>query len=279
MKDWHLRLGTTVGVLMAVGVLWGQFGDTLGLPGFSFSRGSDGERERRHEFQWEGRIPAGQTVEIKGINGSVTAEPASGNEVEVVAVKTGRRSDPRQVRIQVLQHSDGVTVCAVYPSAGGSPNECGRGSRGRMNTRNNDVQVRFVVKVPSGVRLAASTVNGSIRAEGLEGDLTAETVNGSIDVSTSGRAEASTVNGSIKARIGATSLVDDLTFNTVNGSIVVYLPDGINAEIAASAVGGRLASEFPLTVSRRRMSGVIGSGGHELNMSTVNGTIELKRGR
>ena len=40
-------------------------------------------------------------------------------------------------------------VCAVYPSRNGQPNECKPGHGGRMNTRDNDVNVSFVVRVPA----------------------------------------------------------------------------------------------------------------------------------
>src|SRR5262245_54831221 len=45
------------------------------------------------EWRWNGPIAPGQNVEIKGINGGITAEPATGNEVQVLALKTARRSD------------------------------------------------------------------------------------------------------------------------------------------------------------------------------------------
>src|SRR6478672_5583694 len=111
---------------------------------------------RAQDFQWRGSIPQGQTIEIKGVNGDIRAEPAGGNDVEVVAEKHARRDDPSQVQIQVLPHSGGVTICAVYPSPSNSarPNECQPGSGGRMNVSNNDVTVRFIVRVPAGVQLA-----------------------------------------------------------------------------------------------------------------------------
>ncbi len=146
-----------------------------------------------------------------------------------------------------------------------------------MNVSNNDVQVKFTVRVPKGVRLVARTVNGSIKAVDLESDLRAVTVNGSVDITTTGRAQATTVNGSISARIGATELSDDLKFETVNGSITVHVPSGLNAEIDASTVGGRLTTDFPLQLMRRRMHGVLGNGGPGLSLATVNGSIQLKR--
>ena len=59
-----------------------------------------------------------------------------------------------------------------------------------MSTNNNDTQVHFEVRVPAGVNLTASTVNGEIKAESLQGNVNAHTVNGSVRVSTTGSAEA-----------------------------------------------------------------------------------------
>ena len=50
------------------------------------------------DFQWHGRVAAGKTVEIKGVNGAIDATAADGDEVEVTATKRGRRSDPGSVR-------------------------------------------------------------------------------------------------------------------------------------------------------------------------------------
>lgn len=233
------------------------------------------------DFQWRGRVNAGQVIEIKGVNGSVRAEAASGNEVEVVAVKRGRRSDPNEVKIAVVEHGDGVTVCAVYPSPDPSrPNECQPGSGGRMNTRNNDVDVEFTVRVPAGVRFAGRTVNGAVEAEFLAGDVSARTVNGSVTVSTTGHASAHTVNGSIKASLGSASWNDALEFETVNGSITVSLPAGTDADLSAKTVNGEITSDLPLTVrgrfTGRELSGTLGRGGRPLVLKTVNGSLRVR---
>src|SRR5437016_14107634 len=70
------------------------------------------------EFHWKGKVAAGKAIEIKGVNGDVSAVAGSG-DVEVTAVKHAHRSDPDEVRIAVGEQADGVTICAVYPSHGG----------------------------------------------------------------------------------------------------------------------------------------------------------------
>src|SRR5437879_13828750 len=110
------------------------------------------------EFHWKGKVAPGKAIEIKGVNGDVRADAGSG-DVEVTAVKHARRSDPDEVKIEVVQHEDGVTICAVYPSDGRRENSCEAGEGGHMNVRNNAVIVDFTVRVPEGVRFAGNTVN------------------------------------------------------------------------------------------------------------------------
>lgn len=232
------------------------------------------------EFHWKGQLAAGKTIEIKGVNGDVSAVAGSG-EVEVTAVKHARRSDPDEVKIEVVPSVEGVTICAVYPSDGRRDNTCEAGEHGHMNTHDNDVVVNFTVRVPAGVRFVGKTVNGQIEAANLGSDVDASTVNGSIRVSTSGSAEASTVNGSITASLGRATWTDALEFHTVNGGITLDLPAGVSTEVRASTVNGDIETDFPLMVTGRlgprRVTGTIGAGGRRLALETVNGSIKLRK--
>jgi DUF4097 and DUF4098 domain-containing protein YvlB len=234
------------------------------------------------DWEWQGAVDRGDAIEIKGVNGRIKASGTSGGQVVVSAVKKGKDDDPSSVRIEVVEHSGGVTICAVYPDVEGKKNECAPGDGGRLSTRDNDVSVSFTVQVPSGVRLVATTVNGDIEAGGLGADAAATTVNGDVKVSTTGLARATTVNGSIQASMGRADWDGTLSFNTVNGSITVNLPDGVSTEVSASTVNGSMNTDFPLTVkgrfSNKNMHGTIGTGGRGLEMATVNGSIHLKSG-
>ena len=234
------------------------------------------------DWSWDGRVAAGQAVEIKGINGEVKAFAAAGDRVEVTAVKKSRRSDPSTVQIKAVEHAGGVTICAVYPTTEGKPpNECVPGEGGRMSAQDNDVSVSFTVRVPAGVRFVARTVNGGVEADGLTGDVVAHTVNGGVRLQTAGKAEAETVNGSITAALGQADGSEPLSFKTVNGSIALELPAAASAEVRASTVNGEVHSEFPLggqtRVSRRSLSGTIGGGGRSLSLETVNGSIQIRQ--
>ncbi|MGH7477763.1 MAG: DUF4097 family beta strand repeat-containing protein [Longimicrobiales bacterium] len=235
------------------------------------------------DFLWRGRVAAGRAVEVKGVNGAITASPAAGDEIEIRASKHARRDDPGEVRIEVVPHDGGVTICAVYPTPARArqPNECAPGGAGRMNVRNNDVTVDFDVLVPANVRLVGKTVNGDVEARDLRGDASINTVNGSVRVITAGHADARTVNGNVHVEMGRADWDGSLVFKTVNGSITVVFPGDLGADLTARTVNGSIESDFPMSVvgriSRQRLSATIGSGGRPLELETVNGDIRLRR--
>ena len=234
------------------------------------------------DYRWSGFVPVGSTIEIRGVNGDVRAEAGSGPNVEVVAVRKARRNDPEEVRIEVVEHGGGTTICAVYPSPRADrPNECKPGGGGNNNVQNNDVLVNFTVRVPPGVRFEGRTVNGDVEATSLAAPVSVATVNGSVTFSTSAYAEAHTVNGSIKGSFGSTDWVDSLDFKTVNGSITIDLPSNLSTELRARSVNGDIATDFPIAmrgrIDPRRLDGTIGAGGRSMNLDTVNGSVHLRK--
>lgn len=232
------------------------------------------------DFHWKGKLAAGQTIRIQGINGAIHATAGSGPEVVVSATKKARRSDPDDVKIEVVPGTGGVTICAVYPGRHGKTNHCDGNGHNDQDTDNNDTEVEFTVTVPAGILFSGGTVNGDVDAVGLDADAEATTVNGSVEVSTKGRAEATTVNGSIRATLGKT-LNSDVDFTTVNGGITLTMPADLACELKANTVNGSIDSDFPITVTGRMnpssLRGTIGAGGHRLNLTTVNGSIRLRK--
>ena len=265
-----------IGVAALAGLLVGLATDAGSAEQPRRKRWWQGESAREAEpFHHRARLRAGGTLEIHGINGDIRATLAGGDEVVVDAVRRGRRDDPEDVRIEVTETRNGLVVCARYPTPTGDLNECD----GRQNVENNDVSVHFTIQVPAGARFVPSTVNGSIRATGLEGPVEANTVNGGIEISTSGSAEAHTVNGTIEARLG--SLGDDavLEFETVNGGIDVAMPENAGVTVDARTANGSVHCDLPIETDgrsdRRRLSGRIGDGAARLRLSTVNGSIHI----
>jgi DUF4097 and DUF4098 domain-containing protein YvlB len=149
------------------------------------------------------------------------------------------------------------------------------------NNRNNDVSVEFTIRLPSGVKVDVSTVNGSLEISGASSTVEAHTVNGKVVAASSGGpVNAGTVNGDIEVRMGTIG-AEDLEFGTVNGSIVVYVPDDLNADVDMRTVNGAVESDFPMTVSGkinpRHIRATIGRGGRRIQFRTINGSVELRK--
>lgn len=261
-----------------------SFGSWFEEMGEGFAEAFSGPKRSAAPFKWTGKMASGKTFEVRGVNGPIRAAATSGSEVELVAVRTGRRSDPESVKIEVVPHEGGVTVCAVYPSRDDSrPNDCRPGGGGRMNVRNNDVNVEFEVRIPKDVNFEGRTVNGRIEAD-VAGQAAVSTVNGRIEVTAGTLTEATTVNGSIRAEVrSAVSSADDIKLSTVNGSVHLNLPEGVNANVSARTVNGGITSEFSEIEVRkqwgpRSAEGRLGRGGRDLELKTVNGRIRITRG-
>jgi hypothetical protein len=241
-------------------------------------------QDQGREFHWTGKLAADKIVEIKNINGSIEAAPASGDEIEVSAEKTGPKAD--QIKIEVVPSGDGVTICTIYPSSvfGGSSGPCESGSHWHSsNIHGDNTKVNFTVKLPKNLRFGAQTVNGAVTAEDLGRFVRASSVNGSVRVSTAAWAQIDTVNGSINASMGNAGWDGTLKIDTVNGSVKIELPDDLNTDIKFSSVNGRISSDFPITISGgfvgHSARGTIGKGGRTLVIETVNGSVDLKKGR
>jgi DUF4097 and DUF4098 domain-containing protein YvlB len=165
---------------------------------------------------------------------------------------------------------------------------------------NKSVGVRLDVTVPDRTNLKLETHNGSVAVTDITGDVHAithngkittervsgstvlETHNGSISVrSTSGDAKLRTHNGSVKAFYAETaSPISDISIVTSNGSIELETPPALSARIEASTHNGSINTALPITiigkVSKRKLTGTIGSGEGRLYLETHNGSIRIR---
>jgi DUF4097 and DUF4098 domain-containing protein YvlB len=201
----------------------------------------------------------------------------------VTANKIGPKAD--LIKIEVVPSSEGVTICAMYPNSsfGGAMGPCEAGNHWHNNNVHTDNnRVDFTVHLPKNLRFTAISVNGGIEAEDLGRVVHAESVNGSVRVSTDAWADANSVNGAIHIRMGNAGWSGKLKIATVNGAVELQMPDDLSTDVKFSSVNGRIESAFPVTVSGgfvgHTAKGTIGSGGRELEVNTVNGAITLSKG-
>ena len=235
-----------------------------------------------HDFRWQGHLKAGQTLEVINQNGQIEATSATGDEARAEGTKRG--SDNDELFIEVVEYSDGVTICAVH-AKDRSPGRCHRGGVSSeswsWSWHGDRAKINFGVEVPRGVRLHALTTNGNVVCRNLESVVEATTTNGNVEVSTSEWASATTTNGGIRVSMGSAKWTDELKVRTTNGSVEVTMPASAEFRVNAATTNGGIKTDFPVTVqgsfSSKELSGTVGGGGRELRVATTNGTIRLMK--
>jgi len=239
------------------------------------------------DFEWQGKLTSGQLIEVRGVHGSIIANGVPGTTASVTAVKSGGKSDAVSVTIQLVPYSGGVVICAMYPDAETSehPNSCNPpGMDTYLSANDNDVRVDFTVTVPSGVLLSATTLDGDVQANSLSAHVDAHALSGTISISTTGSAQASTLHGPITAAIGSTQWKGSQIFDAGGGDLTLQIPSDANTDVRAMAFMGTITSDFPLTINSSlsgvssTANGAIGTGGRSLNLSAFRGSIVLQQG-
>jgi hypothetical protein len=233
------------------------------------------EREITINRQW----PASEVekLAVTEVDGNVSVEAATGDQITLVAKVRGRELDPKpQVENQGL----------FLTQVSGDTLRIGRKQDRKFEISDlfdrNKVHIDYVLRVPAAVSLDLQTVNGRIATRGMDSETEATSVNGTIDVETMGSAElyATTVNGRVKATF--LREFQGAKFRTVNGAVEAILPTGASFAVDLSQVNGDFEASFPLTIrsnpGSRRVSGEVNGGRYDLKIVTVNGDVALSSG-
>jgi hypothetical protein len=240
------------------------------------------ERSGAGDFRWAKSLPAGQWVRIHNISGDVKVTAVDGDRVEVVGLRRGSSSfDDDNVRVDVQEGRDGVTICALW----GSDSWCddhGSHSESHGDGRRRRGSIDFEVRLPRRLKLSANSVSGDVEVTGVGDEVRAGSVSGNVrlDRVRAPSVQARSVSGDVDARIEALTGPGDLRFTSVSGDVSLELPRSLDADFTMKTVSGELDSDFPLTLqggmSRRTLSGRIGRGGRELYLTTVSGDVTLR---
>jgi len=165
---------------------------------------------------------------------------------------------------------------------------------------NQSIAVNLDVTVPNRTNLEFSTHNGDIKVANITGQVDGTTHNGSVTTTQicgtamlqtrngsircddiSGDAQLKTHNGSVKVRYSqAAPPTCDISIVTYNGQIEFAAPANLSAAVEASTHNGSIRTELPITlvgdVSKRSISGTIGTGQGKVRLETHNGSITIK---
>lgn len=237
-----------------------------------------------HRFTKE--LRPGDRIEIENINGAVEVSQGTGRTAIVEITKTVKEGDGNLVKAVMEEGAGVMRVCTIYLNRDPNRTTCAGDNSNSWNGGNRrnrfQVEMKYVVRVPTGVSIDVETVNGGVVLRGLDTPATVETVNGSIDFDAAGAHRLETVNGQIRARLTSANWQGTLNVETVNGSIELTLPGNFAADVRGETVNGGIESDFPMTIEGRwgpkSFRGTIGGGGgRTLVLETVNGGIRLRR--
>lgn len=238
------------------------------------------------EFRWAGRVAAGQLVRVANVTGDVAVTGADVEQVEVVARRRGSAGD-REARVEVKQHRDGITVCALrneesYCDERGMHEDGNERSWRDRERASYDIEVR----VPRRMRVSASTVSGDVRVAGTTLEVRATTVSGDAiveDVRAQDGVRVTSVSGDVTARLATLAQGTAMELKSVSGDVALSLPATAGFTLSMSTVSGDLTSDFPLQMrgrfNRRSINATVNNGGSDLDVSTVSGDVRIAHTR
>ncbi|MFB3815790.1 MAG: DUF4097 domain-containing protein [Terriglobales bacterium] len=208
-------------------------------------------------------------IELSNLNGDVRITAADTSEVKIDAVKHSSDADRvRDTRIVVDARPDAIIIET-------------KTDRTSWFGNNGPASVDYTIQVPRTARLdKIGLVNGSVAITGVTGGVRASSVNGSVTAeNVGGNLELKTVNSSARASVA--TLGNTISLKSVNGPVSLTIPSDSKADITAKSVNGSIENDFGLYVKKgpyvgRKLSGRLASGGTEISLKTVNGSINIR---
>ena len=227
--------------------------------------------ERSCEIR-ESRLPATQGLEVLASpNGGVSVRGWNRQEILVRA----------RVEATAPTEGEAKALASQVQIQGGSGRLSATGPDGR-NQHERSWSISYEVFVPHRIDLKASSTNGGVTIQDVDGDIAYSTVNGGVKLTRlAGHVHGETTNGGVTVEMAGDRWQGvGLDAQTVNGGVNVSLPLNYSARILASTQNGGMRSEFPVTGDSRHSKNLefnVGSGGAPIRIATRNGGVLIRK--
>lgn len=262
-------------------------------------------------------LAAGGRVEVSNIAGKVTVRGWDRNEValtgsmadglrlqqdkstnrvrwEVIYPRNGNNGGatlelrvPRSVEVQLGTVSADIDVAEVdlrrlqANAVSGDVSAAGRTAEASLSTVSGDIRAQVQSQ-----RMALRAVSGSIQAGGgMGGEVTAETVSGSIRLDTAQvqRLAAEAISGNLTVAASGLAPGGKVTLQTVSGSIALRLPAKVSAQLAVKTFSGDIQSdagqvERPRYGPGRSLDTRLGGGDGDISINAHSGNVRVSLG-
>lgn len=223
------------------------------------------------------------------VHGSITVK--AHNAKEAIVEATGRNG--RGSRLQPppgMRRIGGTTGLTVEES----------GNQIKVSADSHSRTTDITIYVPADTSVKLNTVNsGHITVEGISGEIDVNNLNGNINVTNvSGAVVAHTLNGKLIVSLNQVTANKAMSFSTLNGNVDVTLPADTKANLKMKSENGDIFSDFEITLKPtsqpaqetktsdgkryrvrfdKAMYGSINGGGPEVQFTTLNGTIYIRK--
>lgn len=145
------------------------------------------------------------------------------------------------------------------------------------------------IYLPKSQNLAVkSTWNGDIDIDGFSGEIEADAqLNGSVKITNvNGPVTANTLNGTLDVVFGTVKQNSPISLYSTNGAVDVSLPGNTPANLSLSTLNGNVYTDFDIKASEkdgmksllgRNVNAAINGGGVKISMKSTNGNMYLRK--
>ena len=217
----------------------------------------------REQFQRNYTLSPHARIRIENRYGDVCITGWDRDEVRIEAIKSagdaGRLND---ASIIVDATAERLVVRTQYAAESEEP-----------------ASVEYRISVPRTANLDdIRLTNGALSIVGLAGAVKATSVNGNIKADRlEGKADLATVNGQVEAGFNRISASQPISLRSVNGRIVLSIPSGSGAQLIAQNRSGEIQTDFETApqLTSHHLETVLGSGGPQILLHNITGGISI----
>ncbi len=214
------------------------------------------------------KIGSNGELDISNIAGDIIVSRGGGSEATIEIVKTANArtaEDARQmlglVQVEISERSGRGEVRTRYPSSQ---------ERGQKH-RNINVSVACTIVTPADTRLIVRSISGNIKVSDIKGDLSLETVSGTVDISKAGRISgAKSISGEVT--IADSTIEGPVEAGSISGAVIVRGVQARRLSLSSISSGITVENSNVERIDAQTMSGDV-----EFQSGlTGNGRYELK---
>jgi DUF4097 and DUF4098 domain-containing protein YvlB len=232
-------------------------------------------------------------LKVSLLNGSITIRGYDGKEAIVEARGSARRREKRDQRTDGLRRLD-IFSSGLTVEEQNNVLRVGAGPHGGAS---------LLIQVPVNTSVSASLVNGGdLIVENISGEIDVNNTNGGIKMSNiSGTVVAHALNDNVEVKFDKVSPAKPMSFSSLNGDIDVTFPADMKAKLKMKSENGDIYSDFDIKLEPgaqqpvveenrqktgkykvkfdRAMFGSINGGGQEVQLTTLNGKILIRKAK